>query len=187
MQEFINKLPNIEQLQNDSMLMFIGSIAVVVLLVIVLVIVVSAMRIRVYKNRFRSLLFENQEKSEYIIKIEKELQEFIIKDKKNKHELIKFDETKKRLETANEMYVKLQNNFNKSKKELTQTIVKLEDTESILEALKDEYEVAKGRFDIAIEENNKYRTTNARLLTKLENEERFSQTIRESKDAQGKK
>jgi len=182
MEELINKLPNINQLENDSMLMFIGSIAIVVLLVIVLVIVVSAMRVRVYKNRFRNLLVENQEKSEHIIKVEKELQQYKVKDTKNKQALSQFDETKKRLEMANETYLTLQNSFHDNAKELAKVTANLKLTEGMLEALKQEYETAKERFDIATEENNKYRTTNARLLTKLENEERYTQTVKQKQD-----
>jgi len=177
MQEFVDKL------QNDSMLMFIGSIAVAILLVIVLVIVVSAMRVRIYKNRFRNLLVENQEKLEYITKIEKELQKFKIKDKNNKQELAEFDETKKRLQNSNETYLTLQNHFTNNEKELAEEKAKLKATEDILEALKKEYETAKVRFNVAIEENNKYRTTNARLLIKLENEERYTQTVKQKQEA----
>jgi len=176
MQELIDKL------QNDSMLMFIGSIAVAVLLVIVLVIVVSAMRVRVYKNRFRNLLVENQEKLEYITKIEKELQEFKVKDEKNKQALAQFDETKKRLQIANERYTILDNNFHTSEKELAQITAKLKATEGTLDAVKKEFEAAKERFDVATEENNKYRTTNARLLTKLENEERYTRTVKQQQN-----
>ena len=173
-------------IQNDSTLMLIGGISIAVLLAIVLVVVVSAMRVKVYKDRFKNLLFENKEKAEHITKIEKELQEYKIKDAKNKQELAQFDETKTTLKTANASYLSLQTQFNENEKELSQIKAKLEAKEGLHDSLNKEHEALKERFDVVAEENTKYRTTNARLLMKLENEERFMQTMKEKKDVQGK-
>jgi len=173
-------------IQNDSTLMMIGGIAIAVLLAIVLVVVVSAMRVKVYKDRFKNLLFENKEKAEYITKIEKELQEYKIKDAKNKQELAQFDETKTTLKTANASYLSLQTQFNENEKELSQTKAKLDAKDGMYETLLKEHENLKERFDVTLEENTKYRTTNARLLMKLENEERQAQTIKEKQKAQKK-
>lgn len=155
--------------------MLIGGIAIVVLLAIVLVIVVSAMRVKIYKDRYKNLLFDNTEKAEHITKIEKELQEYKIKDAKNQQELAQFDETKATLKTANETYLLLQSNFNENEKELSQTKAKLEAKEGMYVSLVDEHKNMQERFDTTFEENTKYRMTNARLLTKLENEERYAQ------------
>ena len=173
-------------IQNDSTLMLIGGISLVVLLVIVLVVVVSAMRVKIYKDRFNSVLFENTEKSEHIAKIEKELQAFKIKDAKNQQELAQFDETKKTLKTANESYLDLQNHFNESEKSLSQTKAKLEATEGMYETLKKEHENLQERFESTHEENMKYRTNNARLLMKLESEERYTQNMKYKKEAMDK-
>jgi len=170
-------------IQNDPILMFIGALAVAVLLAIVLVVVISAMRVSVYKKRFKTLLFENKEKAEHITKVEKELQEYKINNTKNKQELAQFDETKIRLKTATDDYLTLQNRFNENEKELAQTMAKLKVTEEMLDALQKEYTLAKERFDVATEENNKYRTTNARLLTKLENEERYAKAVKQQNEA----
>jgi len=169
----------ITAIQNDSTLMLIGGVALAVLLAIVLVVVVSSMRVKIYKDRFKNLLFENKEKAEYIVNTEKELQTYKIKDAKNQQELSQFDETKKSLATATEVHMSLQNTFNENEKELSQIKAKLEVTTGMYEALTNEHEAFKVRFDVVNEENIKYRTTNARLLTKLENEERFSQTMKE--------
>jgi len=173
-------------IENDSTMMLIAGVALSVLLVIVLVVVVSYMRVKVYKDRFRTLLFENKEKSEHITKIEKELQTYKIKDAKNQQELSKFDETKKTLNSANDAYSSLQNKFNENEKELSQVKDQLEAKAGMYEELVKEHENFKERYDVALEENTKYRTTNARLLMKLENEERFMQTMKQTKDAQGK-
>ncbi len=173
-------------IQNDSTLMLIGGIAIAVMLVIVLVVVVSAMRVKVYKDRFKNLLFDLKEKTAHITKIEKELQEYKIKDAKSQQELAQFEETKSTLKTANESYLDLQNKFNENEKELSQVKAKLEAKEGIYEALLKEHENLKERFDATLEENTKYRTTNARLLMKLENEERFAQSMKEKKETQGK-
>lgn len=176
----------LEVIQNDSTLMFIGGISVVVLLVIVLVIVVSAMRVKLYKDRFKNLLFENTEKSEHITKIEKELQEFKIKDAKNQQELAQFSETKITLNTANASYLDLQNNFNESEKDLSQIKAKLEASEGMYATLKNEHENLQERFDSTLEENMKYRTNNARLLMKLESEERYAQNMKHKKETMDK-
>ena len=173
-------------IENDSTMMLIAGVALSILLVIVLVIVVSYMRVKVYKDRFRTLLFENNEKSEYIKKIEKELQTYKVKDTKNKQELSHFDETKKTLNTANESYLELQNKFNENEKELGQIKAKLKSKEEMYEVLEKQHEDFKEHYDVALEENTKYRTTNARLLMKLENEERFMKTMKQSKDSKGK-
>jgi len=173
-------------IENDSMMMLVAGVAVSILLVIVLVIVVSYMRVKVYKDRFRTLMFETNEKSEYIKKIEKELQTYKVKDTKNKQELSHFDETKKRLTTANESYLELQNKFNENEKELGQIKAKLKSKEEMYEVLLKQHEDFKEHYDVALEENTKYRTTNARLLMKLENEERFMQTMKQSKESQEK-
>ncbi len=159
-------------IQNDSTLMLIGGIAIAVLLAIVLVIVVSSMRVKSYKDRFKNLLIENQEKSEYITKIEKELQEFKIKNAKNEQELAQFTETKITLKAANESYLLLQNNFNENEKILSQTTATLEAKEGMHTTLLDEHKNLQERFEKTLEENIKYRTNNARLLMKLESEER---------------
>jgi len=173
-------------IQNDSTLMLIGGIAIAVLLAIVLVVVVSAMRVKVYKDRFKNLLYENKEKAEHIAKVEKELQEYKIKDAKNQQELAQFDETKMTLKTANTSYLDLQRSFNENEKELSQIKAKLEAKEGMYTALISEHEMLKERFDTTLEENSKYRTNNARLLMKLESEERYAQNMREKKEAQDK-
>ena len=173
-------------IQNDSTLMMIGGIAIAVLLAIVLVVVVSAMRVKIYKDRFKNLLFENKEKAEHITKVEKELQEYKIRDAKNQQELAQFDETKTTLKTANASYLDLQSRFNENEKELSQIKAKLEAKEGMYTALVSEHETLKERFDTILEENTKYRTNNARLLMKLESEERYAQNMREKKEAQDK-
>ncbi len=162
-------------IQNDSTMMFIGGIAIAVLLAIVLVIVVSSMRVKSYKDRYNNLVFDNKEKAEHISKIEKELQEYKIKDAKNQQELAQFDETKSTLKTANETYLLLQKSFNENEKELSQTKAKLEAKEGMYTSLVAEHKSLQERFDTTFEENTKHRMNNARLLMKLESEERYGQ------------
>jgi DNA recombination protein RmuC len=50
-----------------------------------------------------------------------------------------------------------------------------------------EHAILKERFDAIMEENAKYRVNNARLLMKLESEERQAQIMREKHNAQSKK
>lgn len=168
----------ITAIQNDSTLMLIGGIAIAVLLAVVLVIVVSAMRIRVYKDRFKSLFYENKEKAEYIAKLEKELQEYKIKNAKNEQELAQFEETKAILKTANESYLDLQSTYNETEKELSETKAKLEAKEGMYDALEKEHHSLKDRLESVLEENIRHRTNNARLLMKLDSEEREGQNMK---------
>lgn len=168
----------LDAIANDSTLMLIVGIAIAVLLAIVLVIVVSAMRVKIHKDRFWNTQIDNKEKAEYISKLEAELQEYKIKDAKNQQELAHFDETKETLKTANESYLLLQENFNSNEKELSQLKAKLEALEQMHETLQSDHKVLKERFENTVEENTKLKTNNARLLMKLENEERYAQNMR---------
>ena len=177
----------ITKIQGDSTLMLMAIIAVVVLLVIVLTIVVSAMRVKTYKDRAWNLQVDNQEKAKYITNTERELQEYKIKDAKNQQELAHFEETKITLQTTQDNFTDLQKNTNELEKELSQTKAKLESAEGIYENHVKEHAILKERFDGIVEENAKYRVNNARLLMKLESEERQGQMMREKQNAQGKK
>ena len=176
----------ITKIQGDSTLMLMAMIAVVVLLVIVLTVVVSAMRVKTYKDRFWNVQVDNKEKSEYITRIERELQEYKIKDAKNQQELAQFSETKTTLKSMQTNFELLQKNTNELEKELSQTKAKLESAEGIYANHMQEHMTLKERFDATMEENAKYRVNNARLLMKLESEERQVQIAREKYNAQGK-
>ena len=173
----------LDVIQSDPVLMFIASIALVVLLAIVLVVVVSAMRVKVYRDRFKNLLVDHKEQEEHISKIEKELQTYKIKDTQNKQKLAQFDDTKNTLQTANASYLSLQNTHDTNEKELGQNKAQLEQTEGTLQALTKEHHDLKERFNVIFEENTKYKTSNARLLTKLETEERYAQTMKQQQES----
>ena len=51
--------------------------------------------------------------------------------------------------------------------------------------LTEEYKALLERVDTTIEENLRYRTNNARLLTKLETEERYAQRIKNHNKTKG--
>ena len=164
----------IEKIQNDSTLMLMAVMAVVVLLVIVLVTLISAMRVKTYKNRWWNTQVDNNEKAEYIFSLESELQSYKIKNASNEQELSQFAETKEILKSTNETFLELQGRFNELEKELSQTKAKLESAEAIYEALLVEHKELKDRHEEILEGNSKYRTNNARLLMKLESEERHA-------------
>ena len=176
----------ITKIQGDPTLMLMAIIAVVVLLVIVLTVVVSAMRVKSYKDRFWNVQIDNKEKAEYITTIESELQEHKIKDAKNQQELAQFSETKNTLKATQDNFNTLQKDTNELEKELSQTKAKLESAEGIYENHMQEYVTLKERFDAIMEENAKYRVNNARLLMKLESEERQGQRMRDKQNAQAK-
>lgn len=179
-------LETVATIQNDSTLMLIGGVAISVLLAVVLIIVVSAMRIKIYKNRFLNVQVENKEKSEYITKIEKELEGYRINSAKIKQELAQFSETKSTLKSANESYLAMQSNFNETKKELVQLKAKFETLDGMHTSLTSEHKDLQERTDVLLDENSKYRSNNARLLMKLETEERHTQNINMQRSAKDK-
>jgi len=173
MQELLLKI------QNDSTLMLMAGMALVVLLVIVLIVVVSAMKVKIYKDRFWNTQIDNKEKTEYISALEHELQAYKIKNASNEQELQQFAETKETLKSTNETLLTLQGKYNELEKELSQIKAKLESAEEIHAALLEEHNTLKERQDTILEDNSRYRTNNARLLMKLESEERHTMSQKE--------
>lgn len=168
MQELLLKI------QSDSTLMLMAGLALVVLLVIVLVVVVSAMKVKIYKDRFLDTEAENKEKAEYISALEHELQVYKIKNASNEQELQQFSETKETLKSKNEAFLVLQGKYNELEKELSQIKTKLENAQEMHVSLLAEHNSLKERQDTILEDNSRYRTNNARLLMKLESEERHT-------------
>ena len=167
------------KIQTDPTWMLMSIIAVVVLLVIVLVIIVSAMRVKTHKRRLWNVQVDNREKAEYITELEKELQAYKIRNASNKQELLQFSETKVVLKTTNDNFLNIQKNFNELEKEHSQIKAKLESAQGIHSALLEEHETLKERNDGVIEDSSRYRTNNARLLMKLESQERHNSSQQE--------
>jgi len=167
----------VSKAQGDSLMMFMSIIAVVVLLIIVLVVLVSAMRVKTYRDRWWNATVDNKEKTEYISAIERELQAYKIKNASNEQELSYFLDTKERLKISQEEFGILHKNFNELEKELSQLNAKLESIENMYDALLNSHKELQEKNESLSEESNRYRTNNARLLMKLESEERhaFSQ------------
>lgn len=160
--------------QNESTLILVGGVAIVVLLIIVLVVVVAEMRVKGYKEKFLIEQISNESKVDYIYRLEQELQEFKIKNASNERELQHFEETKVMLRATKDTLDKVQVNLNSVEKNLSQTETKLEGVEMMYAKLLNDYEHLQVRYESTVEENNKFRTNNARLLIKLENEERYN-------------
>ncbi len=176
----------IEKIQSDPTLTLMAIIAFVVLLVIVLVIVVSAMRVKTYKDRFWNEQVDNREKAEQIASLEQELQAYKIKDAKNQQELAHFEETKAELKKIQQSHAALQKALNQLEIELSQTRAKLEAAQKQHEELGKEHQALKDTHQEVLEQNSKYRTNNARLLMKLESEERHMLSQQEMMQAHKK-
>jgi len=162
------------RIQNDSTLMLIAGMALVVLLIIVLVVVVSSMRVKTYKDRFLDVQENNRENAELIASLEKELQIYKIKNASNEQELQQFTETKEILNTTKESLSISQKAFNELEKEQSQLEAKFENLEAMHENLVAEHKSLQERTEILVEDNSKHRVNNARLLMKLETEARFA-------------
>ncbi len=168
MQDLLSKI------QNDPTLMFISVIALVVLLIIALVVVVSSMRVKIYKDRFINVREDNNDKSERISSLEKELQEYKIKNASNEQELQQFSETKDVLNSTKESLSTTQKEFIELEKEQNQLSTKLENIQAMYDNLLDEHKTLQERTEHLQEDNSKLRINNARLLMKVETGEMFA-------------
>ncbi len=168
MQDLLSKI------QNDPTLMFISVIALVVLLIIALVVVVSSMRVKIYKDRFINVREDNNDKSERISSLEKELQEYKIKNASNEQELQQFSETKDVLNSTKESLSTTQKEFTELEKEQNQLSTKLENIQAMYDNLLDEHKTLQERTEHLQEDNSKLRINNARLLMKVETGEMFA-------------
>ncbi len=183
MREMIEAL--IQKIEDDSMLMLLAIIAVVVLLIILLISLVSAMRVKIYKDRWWNVQVDNEEKSKYITKIETELQNYKIKDASNTQELSHLAQTRDNLQNSMDKFTILQKKHHELSKALAQVEIQFENAENMNNHLIEEHKTLLERVDTTIKENLRYRTNNARLLSKLETEERYAQRIKNHNQTKG--
>jgi len=164
----------IEKFQHDSTFLFIVSIALVVLLVIVLIVVIYSTKSKTLAQKVAELQESLFEKERKIEKLEQELTALNIKNASNEQELQQFAETKGILGSKEELLASIQAKYNELEKLQSQTKIKLENIEDLYEKLSGEHKILQERNEILLEDNNKYRTNNARLLTKLESDTRHT-------------
>jgi len=106
--------------------------------------------------------------------LEKELQNAKITNAGQAQELQHFEQLKEELAGKMEQIGILQTTNGTLEKELGQTQAKLETLEEIYEKLSAEYKILQERFEHLQEDNHKYQVNNARLLMKLEAENRHT-------------
>jgi len=158
----------IAQIQNDSTLMLIVGVSIAMFLVIFLVVVISAMRIKIYKDSYRSIKAKNIDIEEELSRLEKELKVYKITDAKNKKELMEARKIIQRLENDLNDYPALQKSANHTNITLKNTQSELEVSYSKYELLEAQLADLKQLHSTLTEEQVKCRTNNARLLVKLE-------------------
>lgn len=166
MQEFINEI--LKYIEKDSMLTLLSMISIVVVLVILLILVVSSMRIKIYKDRWWNVKVDNQEKSEYISKIERDLLNLEVQNSTKTQELLYFEETREKLKQKNIAFSKLEKDFYQISTEAIQTKAQLENEVTMKAKIQEEHKKLLARFDSTVEENMKHRSNNTRLLSKIE-------------------
>jgi len=162
----------IAQVQNDSTLMLIVGVSIAMFLVIFLVLVVSAMRIKIYKDSYRSIKAKNTEMAEDLSRLEKELKVYKITDQKNKKELQQASHTISGQKEDLSGYANLQKTHAENVKVLKTTEGKLDASYGKYKDLELKQIDLQERHDALMGENSKYRSNNARLLSKLENTKR---------------
>lgn len=168
MQELLLKI------QNDSTLMLIAGIALVVLLVIVLIVVIFSTKVKSQSDKLWDFKELDKEKNTKIEILEKELQAVKIKNASNEQELQQFMQTKEDLASKIEEVQSTQSKYNTLEKEHSHVSTMLESTEDNYEKLQEEHKVLQERHEHLVEDNSKHRINNARLLTKLETETRHA-------------
>ena len=161
-------------LQNDSTLLLIVGIAIVVLLIIVLVVVVFSSKAKTLADKVYDLREIDEEKSLRIAALEQELQTYQVKNAAQEQELQQFAETKEILSKTAEAKQELEKRCSALENLTAQTKTKLESTEEMYANLLEEHKALQLRNEKLREDNSKYHTNNARLLTKLESETRHT-------------
>jgi len=163
-----------QSIQNDSTLMFVAGIALVVLLIIVLVVVVFSTKAKTLGDRLAESHEADRLKSIKIDALEKELQSVKIANAAQEQELQHFAQVKEELTSKTEQVAMLQAKNSTLEKELSQTETQLENLEKMYENLLKEHKALQGRFEQLQEENSRFQVNNARLLMKLETESRHA-------------
>jgi chromosome segregation ATPase len=169
----------VEKLNSEPLLMLSSAIGIVLVLFVVLIVVIANMRIRTYKNRFVNTRMDNEAKEKMILELQKKVQTLQSLNERKSHELEQFDTVKLRLQETELAFKETQDTLAKIDKLQGQTQTKLENSEQIYTVLKEEYESLKERLEVLLEENNKLRVSNARLLIKLDTEERFASQLQQ--------
>lgn len=164
----------LQKIQSDSALMLLVGVAIVVLLIIVLVVVVFSSRSKTLADKLYDLKQIDGEKDEKITSLERELQLYQVRDASQKQELQQFQEIKEALKQLQETKDELENRHNRLEKSMSETTVKLENSEERYSTLLEEHKAVVVQNEKLREENSKYHTNNARLLTKLESETRHA-------------
>ncbi len=173
------------KIQNDPVLMLAAAIGVVILLFVVLVVVVAAMRIRTYKHRFINVDIDNREKEQTIASLQAEVDALRKDNTKQASQLEAFAKTRATLEETQAMLDTLRKEFTDLQSLQKQTRTELENVTRQLSQLQEEYASYRLQMESTIEENNKLRVNNARLLMKLESEERFAQQLKQRQEGEG--
>ncbi len=168
MQELLLKI------QNDSTLMLIAGIALVVLLVIVLIVVIFSTKVKSQSDKLWDFKELDKEKNIKIEMLEREIQTVKIRNASNEQELQQFLETKEALNATKELLFKLQNQYNELEIEQSQLKAKFESIDTLHTNLLSEHKLLQERHEHLVEDNSKHRVNNARLLTKLETETRHA-------------
>jgi DNA recombination protein RmuC len=163
------------QMQNDTTIMTIVSIAIAVLLIIVLVVVIFTSKAKTLADKLYDLKQMDDEKAVRVSELEQELQAYQIKNAAQEQELQQFSDTKTALIEVQEAKSALEKQHNELEKQVSQIQAKLESSEKNYQSLLEEHKELQLKKEKLREENSKFHTSNARLLTKLESETRHTQ------------
>lgn len=162
----------ITMVENDPTLMFIGAIALAVIIFIVMLVVITAMRVKVYKDRFVQMQAIAKHRAETISLLEVEMHAIQTKNETQEKDLALFSQTKKHLSDISIAHEKLGTAFQTQEKVLATTKANLEKEKGLHQQALDDFTALNAHTEKLTEENTRFRTNNARLVLKLESAQR---------------
>lgn len=162
----------VDIIHNDSTIMLIIAVGIATLLMIFLAIVISEMRLKMYKNRYKRIKNINKEMIEQQNILEEDLQRYKLADEAYRKKIQVTKIKIAQLEEDTFGYEALLKKRDNSEQIIGQLQDKLHYFEEKYRLLSLEKEDLKQKHDTLIDENMKTRTSNARLLMKLESMQR---------------
>jgi len=161
-------MDNLFQVECSSPSQFMGIIGGVAFLFIVLTIIVAYLKVNKYRSRFWELQNTNEEKNKQILILKEEVEALKIKNATNEQELKYFAETKKALDETQSKCSIFQDKHTATEKDLSKNQALLSSKEGMYQTLLEDYKTLKDEQNQLLEDNSKFRISNARLLMKSE-------------------
>ena len=162
----------LNSLTDESQRLFFVGILAVIVLAIALVIVIFVSRIKFLKDRLFDAKEIDLSKNKRIAELQKALKEIEIRDNALTQELQDFNDTKVSLKSKKELIFKMQERMNLLEEKERLHLETVEGHIKDFQTLTFKYKGLKKRNEFLVEENNRFRTDNTKMLLKVREQER---------------